>query len=310
MQPVLTTRLVSVVIPTYRRGDILLDTVQHLLQLTSPPAEIILVDQTEQHSPEIEEQLQSWVTAERIHWLRVSPPSIPRAMNTGALAAQHEVVLFLDDDLVPGIDLIVAHSTAHAEHPDAWAVVGQINQPEGPPENRRRKYRSPLTRDLDFNFSQDAPAWVTNLMAGNCSVKRTRFLELGGFDENFIPPVSYRFETEFAKRLCAAGGRIWYEPSASIRHLRAGSGGTRSRGQHLASVSPLHSVGAYYYMLQQGQGADRLWQFVRRPFREVRTKFHLTHPWWIPVKLIGELRAMLLARRLYRAGPRLIDTAR
>lgn len=304
MQPVLTTRPVSVVIPTYRRGDILLDTVRYLLQLTSPPAEIILVDQTEQHSPEIEEQLQSWVTTERIHWLRVSPPSIPRAMNAGALAAQHEVVLFLDDDLVPGIDLIAVHRQAHEEHPDAWAVVGQIIQPEGYPKARSRRNCTYLTRDLDFNFSQDAAAWVTNLMAGNCSVKRTRFLELGGFDENFIPPVSYRFETEFAKRLCAAGGRIRYEPSASIRHLRAGSGGTRSCGQHLASASPLHSVGAYYYMLQQGQGADRLWQFVRRPFREVRTKFHLRHPWWIPVKFVGELRAMMLAYQLWRAGPR------
>ena len=298
---------ISVVIPTYRRGNMLLDTVRHVLALAEPPAAIIIVDQTEQPPADVARQLQSWTETGQINWLHLPAPSIPRAMNMGVQEAQTDLVLFLDDDIIPAPELIAAHRQAHEAHPDAWAVVGQIIQPEDPPKVRSRRNRTPLTRDLDFNFSQDAEAWVTNLMAGNCSVKRTRFLELGGFDENFIPPVSFRFETEFAKRLCAAGGRIRFEPSASIRHLRADSGGTRSRGGHLASASPLHSVGAYYYLLRQGRGADRFWQFVRRPFREVRTKFHLTHPWWIPVKLIGELRAMRLASRLYRAGPRLIQ---
>ncbi len=35
------------------------------------------------------------------------------------------------------------------------------------------------------------------------------------------------------------------------------------------------------------------WKYsVSRVFREVRTRFHLTHPWWIPVKLVGEARAL------------------
>jgi len=38
----------------------------------------------------------------------------------------------------------------------------------------------------------------------------------------------------------------------------------------------------------------------------VCTRFHLSHPWWIPVKFIGELRAIVLAYRLHKAGPCLI----
>ena len=45
-----------------------------------------------------------------------------------------------------------------------------------------------------------------------------------------------------------------------------------------------------------------------RPFREVRTRFHLRHPWFVPVKLLGEMRALLLALRLWRQGPRLLPT--
>jgi SAM-dependent methyltransferase len=138
------------------------------------------------------------------------------------------------------------------------------------------------------------------------SVDRALALSVGGFDENFIPPVSFRFETEFAKRLIAAGGKIRFSPEASIRHLRISTGGTRSRGSHMASFSPLHGAGDYYYALRCGKGLDRILYMLRRPFREVRTKFHLLHPWWIPVKFIGELRAMALAFRLDKTGPRLL----
>ena len=42
-------------------------------------------------------------------------------------------------------------------------------------------------------------------------------------------------------------------------------------------------------------------------FREVNTRFHLTRPWWIPVKMVGELHALLVARRTLRLGQKLIN---
>ena len=76
----------------------------------------------------------------------------------------------------------------------------------------------------------------------------------------------------------------------------------------MASASPLHGVGDTYYALRRGRGWDRLWHILKRPFREVCTKYHLRRPWWIPVKFIGELRALVLAIRLHRAGPKLLTT--
>lgn len=300
---------VSVVVPTYRRGRILLATLQQLCALDPPPAEILIVDQTEQNPPDVAQELERLETAGRIRLLRLAPPSIPRAMNTGLLEARGDVVLFFDDDIVPQSDVIAAHLRAYAEHPEAWAVAGRVIQPEPagrPGLDARPRRISFLEVDLHFDFSTESAAGVSNLMACHCSVDRNRALEVGGFDANFIPPVSFRFETEFAKRLVAAGGRIWFEPRASIRHLRAGSGGTRAGGSHLASASPLHGVGAYYYFLRQGRGWRRAWLILKRPFREVRTRFHLRHPWYIPVKLLGEFRALALACRLHRQGPRLI----
>lgn len=296
---------ISVVIPTYRREEVLLQTLTALSQLEHPPGEILVMDQTPTHPPQVEQELKRQEAEGHIRHIRLPAPSIPVAMNLGVREAKGDLVLFLDDDIIPSPDLVANHCRAHAAHPEAWAVVGQIIQPT-PHRPTRPRRPTHLTQDLDVNFASDQPRWLTNIMAGNCSVLRARFLELGGFDENFIPPVSFRFETEFAKRLIAAGGRIWFEPRASIQHLRVSRGGTRATGSHLSSPSPYHSVGAYYYFLRQGCGWDRIWQIARRPFREVRTKYHLAHPWHIPVKFIGEIRAIILALRLYRRGPRLL----
>jgi GT2 family glycosyltransferase len=145
-------------------------------------------------------------------------------------------------------------------------------------------------------------------MAGNLCVRRSRAMEVGGFDENFVGS-AYRFETEFCRRLTRAGGQVLFQPAASLRHLRATMGGVRTHGRHEASVSGIHGVGDYYFALAEGLSWDVLRYILRRPVREVSTSFHLRHPWWIAPKLIGELRALTWAVRLHRSGPRLIRGA-
>jgi GT2 family glycosyltransferase len=300
---------VSVVVPTFGRDAVLVDTVRAVVAQGGAD-EVLVVDQTEVHAPQTVDALHALEAAGRIRVLGLRPPGTVHAMNTGLQAARGGIVLFLDDDLVPGPGLVAAHARAHRDHPEAWAVAGQVLQPgcEPVPAGRRAAGRG-LREDLDFDFAGNEGAWVSNVMAGNLSVKRAEALAAGGFDENFLPPVAYRFETEFAKRIVARGGRIRYEPSASVRHLRAAAGGTRAIGSHLASASPLHGVGDYYYALRCGRGRDRVLYIARRPFREVRTRFHLAHPWWIPVKLLGELRALAMALSLYRCESRLCTPA-
>ncbi len=301
---------ISVVIPTYGRERVLVETVESLLAIAEPTPgfrELILVDQTGCHESETERRLSDWRDTGRIRWLRGDEPHLTRAMNRGLVAADSDVVLFTDDDIVPGQDLLGRHLQAYRLQPRAWAVVGQVLQPGEEPADLPYSPRGgTLRRYLDFPFRRTGGAFVENAMAGNLSVIRGRALGLGGFDENFTPPVASRFETEFAKRLVAAGGTVWFEPSASIRHLRAQTGGTRSRGSHLTSIEPCHGVGDYYYALRRGSGWELWWYVVRRPFREVRTRFHLAHPWWIPVKLIGEMRALAMAFALCKRNPKLL----
>ena len=307
----MTELTISVVIPTYQREKVLIETLEYLLHYakkTPEFLELILVDQTRQHEPETQKFLSEWKDQGAIKWFRLNQPHLTRSMNLGLLKARGDVVLFIDDDIIPNSNLLSEHLDAYRNKSDLWAVVGQISQPGEEPEDLPFiPSGNKLTRYLNFPFRRKEGTYIENAMAGNLSVKRNKALAIGGFDENFTPPVASRFETEFAKRLVSKGGKIWFEPKASIHHLQAKSGGTRAKGSHLNSISPRYGVGDCYYALRQGHFWESMWYILKRPFREVRTKYHLKHPWWIPVKFIGELRAIIRAIYLYRNGPKLIQ---
>lgn len=274
--------MITIAIPTYNRGAILVETLRRLLPQNVP---IVVVDQTPSHPPEVEAALASLP----VRRMRLDAPSIPRAMNEALRAATTELVLFLDDDVEPSEQLAAEHLAAHAD-PATWAVVGQILQPGEEPAHLPRP-----DDDLEFPFRHDEACFVTNVMAGNLSVKREKALATGGFDENYVGG-AYRFETDFALRLVEAGGKIRFEPRASLRHLKLSTGGLRSFGDHRSSTNPAHSAGDYYFALRH---RPDFWRYVLRRLRKnVLTRYHATHPWAIPTKLVGELRGLLLARKL------------
>ena len=302
----------SVVIPTFGRERVLVDTLMALLgQVDATPGvlELLVIDQTARHAPDTDQALRDWTEAGKLRWLRLDKPDLTRAMNLGLTEGRGRLVLYLDDDIVPGPGLLAGHLAAHAEVAP-WVVIGQILQPGQMAEPVAYTPRGgSLRRYLDFPFRSTEGCFIENAMAGNMSVRRERALAVGGFDERFRPPVASRFESEFAKRVIERGGRIWFEPRASLRHLQASTGGTRARGTHLASADPCFGVGDYYFALRRGRGWERVWYVLRKPFREVRTRFHLRRPWWIPVKLIGEMRAFLQALALVRRPPALLSEA-
>lgn len=296
----MTSPGLSIAIPTFEREAVLLETIRRLLELPDRPAEIVVLDQTTRHERETERQLAAWNTKGAVRWLRLPRPSIPRAMNEGLRQAHGGIVLFVDDDVIPLPGLVEAHRRAHGEK-EVSAVVGMVLQPgEEPIEARSPALRrGGLRRDLDFSFRTTERTDVWNVMAGNLSVKRSEALAAGGFDERFVG-AAYRFETEFCRRLRRSGGRVVYEPAAAIRHLKAPSGGTRSWGNHRTSARPEHSVGDYYFALREGRGLEVASYVLRRFRQETLSRYHLTRPWFIPVKVVGEVRGLVMALRLAR----------
>jgi GT2 family glycosyltransferase len=288
---------VSVVIPTYRRGAVLLQTIDYLLAMSDRPAEILIVDQTEEHEPTVGERLVALDKQGAIRWIRLQSPSITRAMNCGLMQARQALVLFLDDDIRPEPGLIEAHAARHSGQADIL-VAGRVIQPweEG----------VSIPGGGVFRFCGTRAAEIDEFMGGNFSLRRDTALALRGFDENFVR-VAYRFEAEFAHRFRSTGRKIFFEPAACLHHLKAASGGTRTFGEHLTTSRPDHAVGAYYYALRIGQGGRGLFEFLVRPMRAATTRYHLRHPWQIPLTLIAECRGMIWAASLAIRGPRLLN---
>ena len=289
--------MISIAIPTYNRGRILIETLEQLPKLDPPPAEILIVDQTKAHPPDVAQKL---AEMRDVRVITLPEPSIPHAMNIALEEAKHDIVLFLDDDVVPSPTLVREHEAAYADE-SVWAVVGQVLQPGEVPIPPVTKTRERLP-DLEFAFNSTAERDVENVIACNLSVRRERALQIGGFDENYIQ-VAYRFETDFARRIVKAGGRVRFRPSAGIKHLKIPTGGVRAWGDHKSSASPAHSIGDYYFARMH---VDAFASYVTtRLRRNILTRYHLAHPWHIPSKILGELRGLFGSAELVRKGPKL-----
>jgi GT2 family glycosyltransferase len=286
----------SIAIPTYRRGKVLVDTLEFLLALSPRAAEILVLDQTEAHDRSTIDALQAFADAGQIRWVQLPRPSITHAMNHGLQLALQEIVLFLDDDIRPEAELLDAHVQAHSRHPDGL-VAGRVIQPwqEGAQE----------PADARFGFASQRGALIHEFMGGNFSIRKELALQLRGFDENFVK-VAYRFEAEFAHRFRAQGGVVLFEPRACVHHLKETAGGTRSYGDHLTTWRADHAVGAYYYSLRTGILRD----FVLRPLRSVITRYHVRRPWRIPATLVAELSGMVWALGLFFRGARILPVDR
>lgn len=288
---------VSVVIATYGREGVLIETIGRLRALDRPPDEIVVVDQTPRHEPEVDAGLRALHDSGQIVWRRRSVPSIPGAMNEGLLIARSKTVLFVDDDVVPLSELIEAHEMAQLERPQRL-VAGQVLQPGQQP--------AALVGD-EFEFRSTVRQSATEFIGCNFSVPRQAALEAGGFDECFVG-AAYRYERDFSLRWRAAGGEILFDPAANLSHLRAPSGGTRAIGVAGRTWNSGHSVGEYYFLLRH-RPAGTWRSILRRPFDEIMSRHHLRRPWWIPVTFAVELAGLLRAARLTRRPARLLDAS-
>lgn len=304
-----TNATLSVVIPTYNRGEVLLNTLNALLQQSSMPMSIIVVDQTQYATDDpVFLMLKEWHKKDKINWLRLPEPSIPKAMNQGLLLAKSDYVLFLDDDIEIADDFITQHQLAISSY-DGPAHVGQVIQPWQKAEDvKYDPVLKGLDQDLNFPFHSTRQAEIINCMAGNLCVNRQQAIGAGGFDEHFVG-AAYRFETEFCRRLCRyAKQPFQFKPEASLYHLHLSSGGTRAKMKtHLTSRSSFHSSGDYYFALREGEGANCLIYILARFFGSVKAKFYLKQPWWVPVRLLGEFNGLVDAIKRYRSLPRYIN---
>lgn len=216
---------ITVAIPTYQREEVLINTIHELLKQSHHNLELLIVDQSKNHSGDTEKAL-SAITDPRFRYVRATPPSLPGARNLSLKLARAPLVLFLDDDIVPTKDLIKYHLQAFVEHPEISVVAGRVMQHGFPVKPNVLRFDEYATSHGVFTATK--AAFTNTFPGGNHAMRVADAWKVGGFETRYYYN-AFREESDMAMRMVRAGMKIYYEPRAEILHLAAPTGGTRTR---------------------------------------------------------------------------------
>lgn len=233
---------VSVVVACYLRAERLPRLVEALARQTFPDFELILIDQTGDPavgsavgSTPFPTRVLKWEPPERrSHPAENTPPSnASGARNHGALHAAASIVAFTDDDCVPEPEWVEKISLALRSDPSVIMTTGQ-----------NTSIRHPNDTSVEVRKRGRQSTMITAATAGSSSlaVRRSVFLELGGFDTSIGPGTDtpgcedvhliYRFLDHAEKTGSWVTGRT---DAIVIDDLPGGLGGLHRRWRYMVS---------------------------------------------------------------------------
>lgn len=211
---------VSVVVPTFNRGPVLADTLSRLCASEVDAAddvEILVVDDGSA-VPAKEAVASRWGSDTppgwSVRWLRQANAGPAAARNAGFRAAEGDLVLFVDDDILVPPDLVRAHIAAHRTHPGS-VIFGLC-----PFATPRRK--TPFRAYLDAipgDYPPDAGVLIAmpTVASGQISVERTQFPSAEGvYSSDLVTPAAEEYE--LAHRLTRNGVPILLAPGILAIH--------------------------------------------------------------------------------------------
>jgi glycosyltransferase involved in cell wall biosynthesis len=206
---------VSVVMPTYRRRDMLPRVLAPLLGDPAVAEVLVVIDGARDGSLEY---LQA-VAADhpRLRPLFVSNRGAVGARDAGAEAATSEVLLFLDDDVVASTGLAAGHARHHETGAGrvviGWMPVAASTRPAGYPVELYSDWYDEQIADYERN----PDAILLNLWAGNVSLRRSDWARVRFSSTEFS--MSYNADRDFGLRCLRAGLTGVFDRSLRAEHL-------------------------------------------------------------------------------------------
>ena len=192
-----STAGVSVVIPTWKRTEKLINSLRHILACDPLPAEVIVhVDAGDSETPRA---LQGQFPSIRVivSHERMGPGG---GRNRLIATANQQLVASFDDDSYPlDADYFAVLQDLFRDFPDASVIAGQIN------------HEGEIVRPRDPSVN-----WVADFLGCGCAYRRAEFIATGGY----VPlPVAYGMEeADLSLRLHDRGGRILFAKRLRVFH--------------------------------------------------------------------------------------------
>jgi GT2 family glycosyltransferase len=216
---------VSVVIPTFRRPQLLKRCIDALLMQTLHPSEFEIIIVDDDGSDETRELVARSARSSQpaIRYLRNGGKHGPAAArNEGWKNAKGPLIAFTDDDCIPERDWLARGMAAFND--DTAGVCGRIIVPVS---------RTPTDYELNTSFLEFA-----EFATANCFYTRTALESAGGFDERFTK--AWREDADLFFTLLKRGEPMLFVRDAVVVHpVRTGGWGISLREQSKSMFNAL-----------------------------------------------------------------------
>jgi glycosyltransferase involved in cell wall biosynthesis len=183
-----------------------------------------------------------------------------RAANAGFRLSRGDIVAFLDDDIVPRKDWLVAIAQHFSEDAGLGVITGRVEllDKEDLPVGIRRSDQRMELRDL---------ADLYLLIGCNLAIRREVIERIGLFDANLGPGsrAGFHEDHDFFYRAWRAGEKVVYEPSMFVYHGH----GRQSEAQEV-SIKRSYAMGRGAFFAKQILKRD--WLILRMMYWEVRSE--------------------------------------
>ena len=189
---------VAIIIPTRNRHELLRRCLNRLTPYVSVHPECSVVVSDDGNAAETRDALSgSGISVKVVQGPRRGPAA---NRNCGAAHSIAELLIFLDDDCIPEMDLIATYQNSATGNPEIGVFEGRITA-EGEASS----------------FADAAPANETGgyLWSCNFAIRRSLFLTIGGFDDRYPFPAMEDVDLHFRVK---RHSEILFLPHARVWH--------------------------------------------------------------------------------------------
>lgn len=215
----------SLIIPSYARQDFLQETVDRFCQFPLEGWEVLIIDQSPAPSGELTERAAG---DRHLVYRHLEAPGLPNARNVGIGEARGDIIVFVDDDVIPHPGFLDGHLRPYRDS-GVGGVAGRVIEKIGRPHSFEGGSTGQVRR-LDGlvagHFDSTEPRQVDHAKGCNMSFRRQALVDIGGFDVRY-GGTAHLEDTDVCMRIRSLGYTMRFEPRASLTHLSLQAGGCR-----------------------------------------------------------------------------------
>jgi GT2 family glycosyltransferase len=199
---------ISVIVPVHQDGAAFRQCLSSLSRIDPPPDETLIISDGAGTS------IEALAKGLGFRCLANNSAAGPaKARNLGAIRTQGDILFFVDSDVAVAQDAVARIQTAFSRDLGISGVIGSYDDAPGAP-NFLSQYKNLFHHHVHQNANEEA----STFWSGCGAVRRKVFLDLGGFDEQYLRPCIE--DIEFGYRMKKAGHRIRLLKTLQCKHLK------------------------------------------------------------------------------------------